>query len=87
MAFRAFQKLIFKAKDAFYPLSSVVERLEDVQPRQFLVGVMESFRFELEIGPPGSAPDGSSAKLSGLRVFQTFGSEGKVGLTVACPTQ
>ncbi|CAK7202398.1 hypothetical protein SEUCBS139899_005121 [Sporothrix eucalyptigena] len=83
-AFRAFQRQIFRSEGTFYPLSSVAENLKDVQPQQFLVGVMEGLRFELEIGPPFSAPDGRSAKLSDLRVFQTMGTEYKVGLTTAC---
>ena len=86
-AFRAFQQQICQLKDLFYPLSSVAENIDDVQPQQFLVGVTDSFRFELEIGPPGSAPDGQSAKLFGLRVFQTRGSKGKLELTTACPMQ
>lgn len=85
--FGAMQQQVFQSRDAFYPCSSVLESLLDVEPQRFLVGVMESFRFELEIGPPDSAPDKRSASLSHLRVFQTLGSEGKAGLTIACPNQ
>lgn len=85
--FKEMQQQVFRSRDAFYPCSSVLESLLDVKSQRFLVGVMESFRFQLEIGPPGSAPDKRSASLSHLRVFQTLGSEGNAGLSTACPDQ
>ncbi|KJR82612.1 uncharacterized protein SPSK_03161 [Sporothrix schenckii 1099-18] len=85
--FGAMQQQVLRSGDAFYPCSSVLESLLDVEPQRFLVGIMETFRFEIEIGPPGSAPDKRSASLSNLRVFQTIGSEGKAGLTIACPNR
>lgn len=53
--------------------------------RKFLVFATEIFHFEVEIGPPCSAPDGRSAQLSHLRVFQTLGSDGTASMAVACP--
>lgn len=85
--FKEMQQQVFRSRDAFYPCSSVLENILDVKSQRYLIGIMESFRFQLEIGPPGSAPDKRSASLSHLRVFQTLGSKGNAGLSTACPNQ